>query len=181
MEIKTNIAKEWEELSREVVFQKYGKKVEKVIFKLPNGKELDYYIKKEGPAVCGLAMTPDNKIILARQYRPGPEKIVSELPGGYADPNDTPEASMARELLEETGYAGKICLVTEYLDDAYSTMIRYCFVITDCKKVAESSREEDEYIDIDLVELEEFKKILRSGQMTDVEAGYLALDYLKLL
>ncbi|MFA7301662.1 MAG: NUDIX hydrolase [Candidatus Shapirobacteria bacterium] len=177
----TNIAKDWEELSRETVFSKYGKKVEKVIFKLPDDKELDYYIKKEGPAVCGLAITTDNKVILAKQYRPGPKKIVMELPGGYADLNEKVELSMARELLEETGYQGNVQLITTCLDDAYSTMERYCFVITDCKKVSEPKWDEDEFIDIELVTVEEFKKILRSGQMTDVEVGFLALDYLKLL
>lgn len=177
----TNIAKDWEELSRETVFSKYGKKVDKVIFKLPDGQELDYYIKKEGPAVCGLAITTDNKIILAKQYRPGPKKIVMELPGGYADLNEKIELSMARELLEETGYQGKVQLITTCLDDAYSTMERYCFIITDCQKVDQPKWDDDEFIDIELVTVEEFKKILRSGQMTDVEVGFLALDYLKLL
>jgi ADP-ribose pyrophosphatase len=177
----TNIAQEWTELSREIVFQKYGKKVEKVIFKLPNGQEFDYYIKKEGPAVCGLAITEDKQIILARQYRPGPKKIVYELPGGYASADSPPEESMLKELSEETGYEGKVQLITSCLDDAYSTMERYCFVITDCKKVSEPKWDEDEFIDIELVDIEEFKKILRSGQMTDVEVGYLALDYLKMI
>ncbi len=31
------------------------------------------------------------------------------------------------------------------------------------------------------VSLEEFRDHLRSGQLTDVELGYLALDHLKLL
>lgn len=177
----TNKIQPWQELSREEAFKKYSRKIEKVIFKLPNGKESDYYLKKEGPAVCGLALTSDNKVILAKQFRPGPKKIVMELPGGFADPNDQPEASMKRELLEETGYEGKIQLVTTCLDDAYSTMERYCFVITDCQKVSEPHWDEDEFIDIILVTLDEFKKILRSGQMTDVEVGYLGLDYLKLL
>lgn len=171
----------WQEVSREEAFKKYSRKIEKVIFKLPNGKESDYYLKKEGPAVCGLALTPDNKVILAKQFRPGPKKIVTELPGGFVDPNDRPEASMKRELLEETGYEGKIQLVATCLDDAYSTMERYCFVITDCQKVSEPHWDEDEFIDIILVTLDEFKKILQSGQMTDVEVGYLGLDYLKLL
>ncbi|MFA4826998.1 MAG: NUDIX hydrolase [Candidatus Shapirobacteria bacterium] len=177
----TNKIQPWQEISREEAFKKYSRKIEKVIFKLPNGKESDYYLKKEGPAVCGLALTSDNKVILAKQFRPGPKKIVMELPGGFADPNDQPEASMKRELLEETGYEGKIQLVTTCLDDAYSTMERYCFVITDCQKVSEPHWDEDEFIDIVLVDLAEFKKILQSGQMTDVEVGYLGLNYLKLL
>ena len=177
----TTEIKEWEELSREIIFQKYSKKVEKVMFRLPNGKEFDYYIKKEGPAVCGLPLTTDNKIILAKQYRPGPKKVVLELPGGYADTAIKPEESMARELLEETGHKGNVQLITSCLDDAYSTMERYCFVIKDCVKVAEPRWDEDEFIDIVLVDIDEFKKILRSGQMTDVEVGYLALDFLGMI
>jgi len=38
-----------------------------------------------------------------------------------------------------------------------------------------------EFTELVLVPLEEFKKILRSGQMTDVEVGFLGLDYLHLL
>lgn len=176
----TNI-QPWQEISREIVFQKYGRKVEKVIYKLPNGKELDYYIKKEGPAACVLALTPDNKVILAKQYRPGPQKIIYELPGGFADPKEEPVEVMKRELLEETGYQGEVTLVTNYLDDAYSTMERFCFVAKNCTKVAEPQWDEDEFIEIAEVSLEEFRKILRSGQMTDIEAGYLCLDFLNLL
>jgi hypothetical protein len=31
------------------------------------------------------------------------------------------------------------------------------------------------------MDLDKFRDLLRSGQMTDIEVGYLALDYLKLL
>ncbi|MBP9817914.1 NUDIX hydrolase [Candidatus Shapirobacteria bacterium] len=177
----TNNAKPWEEIGRETVFKKFGKAVEKVIFRLPDGKEFDYYIKKEGPAACVLALTPDNEVILARQYRPGPKKIVLELPGGYVDLNENPEVGMLRELREETGYEGDVKFVTTCLDDAYSTMERHCFVATNCKLVGEPHLDEDEFIDIMLVPLSDFRDLLRSGQMTDVEVGYLCLDFLKLL
>jgi len=104
-----------------------------------------------------------------------------ELPGGFVDPNENPEITMQRELREETGYEGDVRLVTTCLDDAYSTMERYCFVATNCKKVKEIENDENEFTELVLVPIEDFKKILRSGQMTDVEVGFLGLDYLKLL
>lgn len=173
--------KKWEELSREMAFQKYSRKIEKVMFKLPDGKESDFYIKREGPAAGVLAITKDQKVILVKQFRPGPEEILSELPGGFVDPNEQPEATMERELMEETGYKGKVKLVTTCFDDAYSTMNRYCFVATDCEKVSEPQTGEHEFIELELVSLEDFRKLLRSGKMTDVEVGYLGLDFLNLL
>lgn len=171
----------WEELSREMAFQKYSRKIEKVMFKLPDGKESDFYIKQEGPAAGVLAITKDQKVILVKQFRPGPGEILSELPGGFVDPDENPEVTMERELMEETGYKGKVQLVTTCLDDAYSTMNRYCFVATECERVGEPQTGEHEFIELELVSLEDFRKRLRSGKMTDVEVGYLGLDFLGLL
>uniref|UniRef100_A0A7V3J9Y2 NUDIX hydrolase n=1 Tax=candidate division CPR3 bacterium TaxID=2268181 RepID=A0A7V3J9Y2_UNCC3 len=176
-----NRAKKWQEVSREIVFQKYSRKIEKVIFKLPDSKESDFYIKREGPAASVLALTKDMQVILAKQYRPGPGEILFELPGGYVDPNEEPEITIERELLEETGYRGKVQLVTTCFDDAYSTMNRYCFVATGCEKISEIKTEDHEFVELELLSLDEFRKLLRSGKMTDVEVGYLGLDFLRLL
>lgn len=173
--------KEWEEISRETVFQKYSRKIEKVIYKLPHGEESDFYIKKEGPAVCVLALTKDKKVIIAKQFRPGPKEILSELPGGGVEEGETLEQAMERELLEETGYKGKMKLIANAWDCAYSTMKRGCLVATDCEKISESKNDEKEPTEWVLLSLKEFRELLRSGKMTDIEVGYLGLDYLGLL
>lgn len=173
--------KEWQELSRETVFKKYGRGIEKVVFKMPDGRESDFYIKEEGMAVVIFPITADNKIVMVRQYRPGPKKILLELPGGFLGENDDPTEMARRELLEETGYEGDFKLITTCLDDGYSTRKRYCFVATNCKKVAEIKNEIDEFTEDVLVTVDELKKILRGGQLTDLEAGFLGLNYLGLL
>jgi len=172
---------EWEEISREMAFQKYSRKIEKVMFRLPDGKESDFYIKKEGPAVAVLALTKENEVILVHQFRPGPKKTLDELPGGYIDVNETPEEAGLRELREETGYTGKAHFVTMVLDCAYSTMERQCVVITDCEKVSGQKLDSTEFAEVVLMSLDEFRALLKSGQMTDVEVGYIGLDYLGLL
>ncbi len=171
----------WEEISREIAFQKYSRKIEKVMFRLPDGKETDFYIKKEGPATAILALTKDQQVILVKQFRPGPKEILNEMPGGYIDAGESPEQAAERELLEETGYKGKSTLVNEALDCAYSTMRRYCVVITDCEKVSEQKLESTEFAEVVLMSLPDFRMLLQSGKMTDLEAGYICLDYLKLL
>lgn len=173
--------KKWKELSRELVFEKYGRKVEKVVFKIQDGKKSDFYIKNEANVVCVLALTSDKKVILAKQYRPGPKKVLTELPGGAIDKGEKPEESIRRELLEETGYTGNFKFVTKTFSDGYSTRERYCFVATDCKKSKEIKNSDEEFTESVLVSIEEFKKILRSGQITDTETGFLGLDYLNLI
>lgn len=178
--MNSNINK-WQEISRTIVFEKFGRKIEKVDYKLPDGQISDFYIKNEGETAGILAITKDNQIILVEEFRPGPNEVLLELPGGFVDKGEKPEISIARELLEETGYKGNIKLVTKTLDDAYSMMDRYCFVATDCIKVSEPKPTDKEFVNVKLLSPEEFRTNLKSGRMTDVEVGYICLDFLNLL
>ncbi|NTW13497.1 MAG: NUDIX hydrolase [Candidatus Moranbacteria bacterium] len=172
----------WKELSREEVFRKYSRVIEKVMFRLPDGRETDFYLQGGHDPICCLPMTKDGKVILARQYRPGPAKVVCELPGGSAKEGETPEVAVARELLEETGYRGTLQYVATLLVDAYASSRRHAFVVTDCEKIAEPRLEDNgENVEAVLMTLSEFRTHLRSGQLTDVNVGYLGLDYLGLL
>ena len=168
----------WKEINREEVFRKYSRRIERVDFQLPNGEKADFYIKAEGPAAAVVALTSERKILLVRQYRPGPKLFLNEIPGGYVGKDEDPEKAAARELLEETGYKGNLEHVVTCLDDAYSTMRREIFVATECKKVAEPQHTATEHTELFEVTIPEFRDLLRSGKMTDVEVGYLALDFL---
>ncbi len=176
-----NEIEEWEEISREEIFSKYGRGIEKVDFKLPNGEVNDFYIKKESVFVATLAITKDKQIVLVKQFRPGPKEILIELPGGYVDKGETPKQAAERELLEETGYKGNAEFVTSIIGDGYSTMKKNCVVVTDCEKVSEQKLEENEFTEVVLMSISEFRELLRSGKSSDVEVGYLGLDYLNLL
>ena len=173
--------KPWKELSRETVFHKYSRKMVKVDFELPDGKVGDFYIKEESHAAAVLALTPENKVILARQFRPGPMKILYELPGGAIDPGEDPTVAALRELEEETGYTGDAQYVGGTYICGYSSMIKNVAIVTNCHQIHSQNLEEYEDIEIKTVSLDEFRTLLRSGQMTDVNLGYMALDFAGLL
>jgi ADP-ribose diphosphatase len=151
-------------------------------YRTPDGVEREFEIKVEPDTVVTLALTPTRDVVLVREYRPGPEEALLELPGGAIDEGENPLDAARRELLEETGYAGgELRQVGSMLDCAYSTRTRHVFVTTDCVPVQAPAPHEGEFPEVVLMPLEDFRRHLRGGRLTDVGPGYLALDELSLL
>ena len=128
-----------------------------------------------------LPIDENNKVILVRQFRPGPQKIIAELPGGGVEKNEDPITAIKREFLEESGYTGDFELVTESMVDAYSGAVRYHFVAKNCKKIAEPKNSDCETTEVVTMSVDDFKKHLKSGQISDIATGYFGLEYLGLI
>ncbi|HSW81546.1 MAG TPA: NUDIX hydrolase [Candidatus Saccharimonas sp.] len=170
----------WKLLKSQVVFDNFMQ-IEERTYELPNGRTKNFYIKLTRPAICVLALTENDKVITVEQFRPGPNTILNELPGGYVDKGETREQAITRELREETGYEGNVEFVTNCFDDAYATMERSCFVATNCKRISDQQLDDSEFLNVKLVSIPDLLKIVRSGRMTDVEVALLGLDHLRLL
>ncbi|MER6365657.1 NUDIX hydrolase [Kitasatospora sp. NPDC001527] len=172
----------WRELHREPIHSAYGRGADRVTFAMPDGREEVYHLADEYAAAAVVALTTDQRIVLTRQFRPGPRTVLYELPGGVVDPGESPQDAAARELAEETGYRGDVRLVTATWHDAYSNGVRYACVATGCTPTARLAHERNEFIEVVLMELEEFRStVLRRGRLTDVGPAYLGLDHLGLL
>ncbi|RYJ03377.1 MAG: NUDIX hydrolase [Acetobacteraceae bacterium] len=71
------------------------------------GKVLDpWYMLDWADWVHVVALTPDDRMVLVRQFRPGAGAAILELPGGMVEADETdPVAAGQREFAEETGHA----------------------------------------------------------------------------
>ena len=69
-----------------------------------NGSELRATVLEMHDWVNIVALTPDEKILVVKQFRLGSQTVTSEMPAGVMEAGETPQEAAMRELAEETGY-----------------------------------------------------------------------------
>ncbi len=151
-------------------------------FRMNNGNEMQADISgAEGSEASGIiALTSDNRVIIAKQFRCGPEKIMLEMPGGLVDPGETPEQAAKRELQEEVGYeVGRIEYLGKVYGNAWDNAVHHYFIARDCKPSAVQNPEELEEIEVTTISIAEFIQNAKQARMTDTQGVLLAYDMLK--
>ncbi len=70
------------------------------------GTERDFVVMQAPDWVNVVALTPDGRLVLVRQFRYGIDEFSLEIPGGVMEAGEDPVAAGLRELREETGFTG---------------------------------------------------------------------------
>ena len=106
--------------------------------------EAPYYSLRLPDYAAVVAFTPDQRVLLVRQYRPAVERNTLELPSGMVDAGETPAEAAGRELLEETGHtAGEIEVLGPLFSDTGRLTNRiWCCCATGVRPVEGRSPEE---------------------------------------
>ena len=159
----------WNILSSEYLFSDLWFKVRRDRCESPAGKIIDPYYVYEFPEwVTAFALTEDNKVIMARQYRHAIGEVCIELPGGCVDDTDKNfEEAIARELLEETGYTfssyeylGKISA-----NPSTNNNWMHMFLAKGGKNVSEQNLDSNEEIIVELYTIDDLKKLMRERKI----------------
>lgn len=151
---------------------------------LPSGQVVDEYFVREsrGFAVV-FALTPDERVVLVRQYKHGVAEIVTELPAGAIDPGESAVACAVRELAEETGYTGAPPepVRTFIIDPTNAAGRFHLFVVRDAQRTCEPDLDVTEEIDVSLAGIDDVRGMAYDGRIasgSQVAATLVALAYL---
>jgi ADP-ribose pyrophosphatase len=151
---------------------------------LPSGVVVDEYYVRESRGFCVIfALTPDDDVLLVRQYKHGAAQIVTELPAGMIDADESPEACAARELAEETGYSGSPpeFVRTFLADPTNATAHFHLFIVRDAVRTHEQQFDVTEDIEVGLAPVDEVRAMALDGRIagaTQVAAVLISLHHL---
>lgn len=146
--------------------------------KLPNGETAERELVYHPGAVAVIPITSDNKIVLVEQYRKPLERTLIEIPAGKLEENENPLTAAVRELEEETGYTTtNLSQVTSfYTSPGFANELVYVYITNDLIKMENPpAGDDDEFVEIMEVTLEEAKKLVEEGRIQDAKTNYAVL------
>jgi ADP-ribose pyrophosphatase len=145
---------------------------------LPNGKMGQREIVKHPGAVAIIAFTAEGKLVLVRQFRKPLEKEIFEIPAGKLEKGEDPLQCAFRELEEETGYTSKQCelLVTFYTSPGFADELIYVYEAGELS-LGEAHTDEDEFVEVVAVTLEEALEMVKKEQIHDAKTMYAIMHW----
>lgn len=157
----------WDHISSRAV---YGNDIARIRLDryhfIPNGITKDFTVMEFGDWVNIIPVTPDDRIVMIRQFRHGTKRTTLEIPGGLIDPGETDPADAARrELMEETGYSSDEIEHLGTVEPNPAIQNNRCHTYLAKKAYKKSSQDLDptEFIEIELIDRKDVYTMIKDG------------------
>jgi 8-oxo-dGTP pyrophosphatase MutT (NUDIX family) len=114
-----------------------------------------------------VALTPERRLVVVRQYRFGTGTVTTEIPGGVIDLGEAPETAARRELLEETGHTAErwTALGAVEPNPAFQNNLCHHFLAEGARRTAAQDLDPGEDIEVDTLSLDEVRRAVRAGSI----------------
>jgi 8-oxo-dGTP pyrophosphatase MutT (NUDIX family) len=116
-----------------------------------------------------IALTPEEEVLLVRQYRHGTRTFTLEIPGGLIDAGETAEEAALRELREETGYTGSGIRLIGRVAPNPAFLSNHCstFLVEGCERAGEMAQEEGEDLELVVRPLSDIPALIADGEIVN--------------
>lgn len=178
--------KKWETVSQEYVINSPFIKLRKDVCITDEQDVIDDYYVCEFPNWVNIvAVTPQNEVILVREYRYSIGEYAIAIPVGKVEDGEIESAAAARELKEETGFCTKddfVLLGSFYTNAANATNKVFTYLATNVERAADPEKAVGEKTEVKKMTWEEIGKAIESGiinQVFSVLALKLAEEWIK--
>lgn len=114
-----------------------------------------------------IAVTPDDEVVMIRQFRPGVRGVRLEIPGGVIETDEDPARAASRELREETGYSGdapELLCMTEP-NPALQSNRCWSYLVRNARLTSGVEPDQDEVIETVLVPGHDLERVVREGEL----------------
>jgi 8-oxo-dGTP pyrophosphatase MutT (NUDIX family) len=128
----------------------------------------EFVVIESNDWVVAVAVTPDDRIVLVRQYRFGSDTLSLELPGGIIDGDESPVAAAQRELAEETGFVGTSARVLgrAHPNPAIQSNLNHIVLIEGATRVRDLKWDEHEELEVLVWPVADALAAARDGRIT---------------
>jgi len=169
-----------EALSSRVIYSGHILKLRIDQVRLPDGSQSSREIVEHGNAVAIAAIDADDNILLVKQYRRAAGKDLLEIPAGCVDPGEEPDATVIREMQEETGYRpNKIKRLGGFFSaPGFCTEYLHLYLAEELAP-GKLHAEDTDSIELVRVPLDEVEGLIDSGVICDAKSIAGLLYYIK--
>ncbi len=161
----------FELVDSELVYQGRVLDVRRDHVRMPTGNLVKLDVVVHRPAVTILPVDEQGHIWFIHQYRHPAGVYLMELPAGVLEENEAPESGAQRETQEEIGMLpGRLVKIGEFfLAPGYSTEYMHVFLAMELKPDPRQ-QDEDEFLRIEKVPIEQAFKLAETGQIRDAKS-----------